>query len=203
MTTSGSDTARLRESMRAEVEKRKESLLAEARAEAACIVEEGRQAAEERREAVLRDVRAELDNLYRRSQARLKAETEKAELAVKDTVTEDVLAKVRERIAALAREDRFGDILEALLKEVIEASPPGVKILAPEAHVDRCREWLEANGHEGFEVEGAPWLRDGVAAEDPKRSFRLSNTLHGRLEKLEPLARKRTMERLFKEQTAG
>ena len=63
-------------------------------------------------------------------------------------------------------------------------------VLAPPAHADHCKQWLESHGYGHLAVEPTPSLTDGVAIQDPAKKFRFTNTLTARFNKREGALRK-------------
>jgi vacuolar-type H+-ATPase subunit E/Vma4 len=86
-----------------------------------------------------------------------------------------------------------------LLAELMEEAPDSgdLQVLAPPAHADRVSSWLSNNGRAGVGVEGSEAFKDGVAVQDPGRTFRISNTLSGRFALMEQEIRKHCMTTLF------
>ncbi len=194
---SNNSQAKFLDTLKQEAARRQEEILAEARRQADAIIEGARADAEAKRQETLAEIEAELRDIAERERALVKAETDKAAMSVEDQVAEDALAKVRQELKAVAESPRFPGILEGLLHELLQDAPPDVKVIAPEAHAGHVQDWLTENGYTGIEVEGAAWLVDGAALEDPKRSYRITNTLTGRFEKLQNQARRLCMKRLF------
>lgn len=173
-------------------------ILSEARQEADRILAEGRRAADLEYTRGVEATRAEIELADRRERQRLEAEHEKAFLAVQHTVVEEVLNRATDEIARLTQGPEFGPVLDALLDEVLEAVPGrDLMVLAPPAHVDRIRERLQALGRAELEVQPSPGPLDGVAVQDLRRTFRVSNTLSGRFEAVHDEARKLAQARLF------
>ncbi len=170
----------------------------EAMREAERIRAEGRRTAEQRYESGLASVKAELDAADRRVRHQVEVEAEKSKLAAQHQVVEEVLAQVREEVARLASSDEFGAILEALLDEVLsEVTGQDLVVLAPPSHVERLRQRLADTGRGHIEVRPYTALTDGVAVQDARRTFRISNTLAGRLSVVANDARKLCQNRLF------
>jgi hypothetical protein len=95
----------------------------------------------------------------------------------------------------------FSQVLDALLEELMAASGnlKDVVVVAPDKFVAHVREWLGSHCRTGMDVEGSAALRDGVAIQDKKRSYRISNTLRGRYGRLEQETRRVCMTGLFGE----
>lgn len=168
-----------------------------ARGEAERIVAEAEDEAARKREETLKATHAEVDELAKRSRQRADAEAAKAKLTMRHRVAEEVLATVGDEIRKLVDSDEFPKVLNALLPEVMAAKEGSVVVLAPEAHADHCRQWLAENGHDDVKVEGSGEFWDGVAIQDAKRTWRVSNTLTGRFAILEDELRKECIARLF------
>lgn len=191
-------TPALFETMAQQVAQQCEERRSDALREAERIRSEGRRIAEQRYEAGLAAVKAELDAADRRVRHQVEVEAEKSKLAAQHQVVEEVLAQVREEIKRLASSDEFGAILEALLDEVLhEVSGQDLVVLAPPDHAERLRQKLAETGRGHIEVRPFAALTDGVAVQDTRRSFRISNTLSGRLNVVANDARKLCQNRLF------
>lgn len=173
-----------------------------ARESAEGILEGTRQDCASLEEKTLASTAAEMESLAERWRQKAEAEAAKAALVVQNDAVRAVLAKVHEEIRAIAESAEFPAVLEALLSELMAIAPAGVVAHAPPAHVDSVRDWLANNGHGGVSVEGNSNLWDGVAIQDPERTFRISNTLTGRFARVEQEARKRCMMALFSKKAA-
>ncbi len=164
------------------------------------ILDETRQERAALEKETLAATAAEMEALAERWRKKADAEAAKAALVVQSDSVCAVLAKIGEEIRTIVDSDDFPEILEALLLELMAAAPAGVVAHAPPAYVDRVRDWLANNGHRDVSVEGASNMWDGVAIQDPERTFRISNTLTGRFARVEQEARKRCMMSLFGKQ---
>src|SRR5690606_38856391 len=91
----------------------------------------------------------------------------------------------------------FPALLEAMLAELMTVAEGDVVVLGPESHLDTVKNWLASNGREGVPVEASREMRDGVAVQDPQRTYRISNTLSGRFRSVREEARKQCMLGLF------
>jgi vacuolar-type H+-ATPase subunit E/Vma4 len=185
--------------MTRQVEAECASHLDKARAEAEQILADARSKAAAARDGVLASARAEVDRLDALWKQKAEGEGIRLDLAMKNDAVEAVLAEVERQVRATTEGPEFGTILERLLRELMSASESSsdVQVLAPPAHVDRVRSWLEQNGHGGVSVEGSAEFWDGVALQNPQRTFRISNTLSGRFARVEQAARKHCMTTLF------
>jgi hypothetical protein len=63
--------------------------------------------------------------------------------------------------------------------------------------------WLSGHGHAGMVVEASQEVWDGVALQDPARSYRISNTLTGRYGRVAQEARRLCMVKLFGQTSEG
>ena len=191
--------AALFETMSQQVASQCESNLSEAKREAQAIVAEARAQCAEQRETVLSVTHDELAALNERWRQKAEAEAAKAALGVKNAATQEVLRQVDGDIRSTVEGPEFEAVLDALLEELMAVEEGGddFKVLAPEAHVDRVRNWLANNGHDGVPIETSPELWDGVALQDTNRTFRISNALTGRYSRVLEEARKICMTTLF------
>ena len=173
------------ETMTRQVEAESADHLAKARADAERIMADARTAAAASREATLAASRAEVDRLDTLWKQKAQAES--------------VLAKVREDIARLASGAEFQPVLTQLLEELIPAisGEKDVELLTAETHAGQVRQWLSGHGHAGMDVKASSQFWDGVAGQNRGQTWRVSNTLRGRFERLEQTARKHCMTALF------
>lgn len=176
-----------------------EAKLSAAREQAAQLRDEARARAAKRRDDLMAAVEAEKAELDRRSKERAEAESEMVLLTTKDTVTDEILGRVKAELTAVANGPQFPAILEQLLTELLPEAPKGGVVLVPAPHEAHCREWLANNGHAGLEVQPRRDLTDGVAVQDKAQTFRVTNTLSTRFEQLEASLRKYCVTELFGE----
>lgn len=170
-----------------------------ARANAERITSESRTRADKRRADLLAAVEQEVTDLKRRSRERVEAETEMVILTTKDTVTDELLGRVRKELAGRAASTDFSDVLSAFLAELMPQAPADGVVLVPAAHEAHCRQWLADNGHGDMEVQPRKELTDGVAVQDKAQTFRITNTLSARFQQLEAQLRKYCVAELFGE----
>jgi len=175
-------------------------------------------AAREEADAIVADAKARADQAYQEGLERAKrqielddkraldlaeAEGDKLVLSGQHQVVEDVLWSVAEKLKNMAGQDDFGNIVEALLAQAVNAAHGDIVVISPPGHVDRGKQWLEQNGRGDVSVEGSDELYDGVAVQDKQKSYRITNTLSSRYEKFEPQARKIIMQKLFGGESAS
>lgn len=177
----------------------REATLSEAGRQAAQIREEARERCETRRSTVTTEVEAELESLASRGQERAEAAAEMVVKTTRDTIADEVLGTVEDALKEIAQSAEFPAILDALLAEALSGvdGSTEVVVLAPPSHVEHCKAWLAANGHEQLAVEPHAALTDGVAVQDPNRSFRVTNTLTARFNRRESALRKMCLNQLF------
>lgn len=166
--------------------KEAESILAEARAQSAA-----------QRTAMLEETQTLMEILDERWRLKGQAEAAKASLSMKSEAVEAVVQKVHEEIGAVVDGAHFEKVLDDLLVELMAVAEGDVVVLAPEAHTDHVRGWLEEHGRSGLTVEAFATLRDGVALQDPPRTYRVSNALGTRFSRVEQRARNMCMTSLF------
>ncbi len=139
--------------MSAQIAAQRNEVLQAARDEAVAIRQNAQERAEQRRKDSLAAAESELASIARRSRERVEAEAHMVTLTTKDSITNEVLGEVAAELAAIAAGPTFPAILDALLAELMAEAPSDVVVLAPPAHVDHCRRWLESNGRPGLPVE--------------------------------------------------
>lgn len=172
---------------------------AKAKAESDRILSDAHAKARASGEAALASAKTERDRLDALWKQKAEAESVRLELAMKNDAVEAVLAEVSAGIKKVTASTEFPKILEDLLTELMAASggAKDVQVLGPVAHVDQIKNWLAAHGHAGVKVEGSPEFWDGVAVQNPARTWRISNTLTGRFARVDQAVRKHCMMALF------
>jgi vacuolar-type H+-ATPase subunit E/Vma4 len=173
--------------------------LAKARAEADRILRDAQAKAAASRDAVLAAARTEIDRLDTLWKQKTEAESVRLELTMEKETVEAALAEVQSEIRKIAAGPNFGRILEQLAREVVNAvgDVKGLEALGPETQIEAVKKWFASAGHAGVSVKGTAEFWDGVALQDPQRSYRISNTLTGRFARVEQAARKHCMTALF------
>lgn len=172
-------------------------IVAQAEEQAAAIRRAAEDTAAQERASALTTLDSELAAAATRARERAEAESHMLVMTTKDSVTDEVMAEVRQRLRAIAQSGDFAPILDALLEELLHDAPEQFVVLAPPQYVEHCRQWLESQGRGGVPVESLPALRDGVAIQDPKRTWRVTNTLSSRFRQQEGSLRKYCVTRLF------
>lgn len=189
----------LLDTMAAQVEAECDEHLAAARAEADRIMAEARAKAEAAREDALANARAEKERLDALWKQKAEAESIRLELAMKNEAVEAALAEVRASIRRLVQSPEFEGVLQRLLDELMEEAggQSDIVVLGPTQQADTIKKWLADRGKQNMPVEGSDELWDGVAVQDPARTYRISNTLTGRFARVEQDARRHCMTALF------
>jgi vacuolar-type H+-ATPase subunit E/Vma4 len=183
--------------MASQVARQCEEKLTEARRDAGAAVAEARERAEQRRARALERERAEVERLNQRARELAQVLAEHEALTMQQAVADEVLAKAEIELARLVRTADFPGILEGLLAELIaEVSGDGV-VLAPAARVETCRAWLARHSRADVVVQTDPNLVDGVAYQDARRTYRITNAMSSRLHMLQNEARKTCLDALF------
>ncbi len=109
--------------MTRETARRRDEILARARAEAERIVREARQRAEAGHAAAVAAVAAELDVLAQQGRERAEAEAARCVFVMKDGVIRKALEAARKRLVELTAQPAFRPSLERLLAEAFAAVP--------------------------------------------------------------------------------
>ncbi len=187
------------ETMARQVEAECAEHLAKARAEAERILTDARAKARASTEAALASAKAERDRLDTLWKQKGEAESVRLELSMKNDIVEALLAEVSAGIRRMATSPEFTKVIDRMLAELMAAvaGTSGVQILGPPAHVELIRAWLADHGHAGVKAEGSTEFWDGVAVQDPARTWRVSNTLSGRFARVDQAVRKHCMTTLF------
>lgn len=181
------------------IERDCEEIRASAEREAHGILEEAEAQASRTRQERLDERRAEGAARLAAARDRADAESSIDQAAMRHAVANEVLDRVQEELGHTASGPDFGPILEALLAELAAAPPERFVVRAPEAHVERCGTWLEQHGFPQGRVETTPGLNDGVVLSDLAGTFRVTNSLATRFERLRTEARRICLARLYGE----
>ena len=196
----------LLETMTAQVAEQCEANRAAAQQEAEAIKAEAASQAQAKRDAVLAANGTEMNRLDERWRLMAHAEASRADLVVKNDAVQAVMQKVESEIRMIVNGSGFGGVLDSLLTSLLneyQGSDSEAILIAPEAHVAHVQQWLSANGHAGMTVEGTKEIWDGVALQDPARTYRISNTLTGRYERIGQEARRLCMVKMFGKSSEG
>ncbi len=109
--------------MTREAARRRDEIIARARAEAERIVREARQRAAAARTSAVASVAGELDILAQQGRERAEAEAARGVLVMKDAVIRKALDAARRRLDDLTAQPAFRPVLERLLAEALAAVP--------------------------------------------------------------------------------
>lgn len=191
----------LLDTMAGQVEQRCQERLVKARKEAEAIVAAAREKAAKQRSETLDRTNREMERLAERARELAALQVDLEALSMRHAVADEVLQSVHDELARIAEGPGFPAVLESLLAEVMRAAPPQAEIVAPVGRGDVCRDWLNANGHAGLPISESAALKDGVAVQDPARTFRVTNSLSARFQILENQARQVCLGTLFGEGT--
>jgi vacuolar-type H+-ATPase subunit E/Vma4 len=177
-----------------------DAAMADARQEADAIVAAAKEKADLHREETLHHTRDHIALLDKRAKLMAQSEAERAVLALRQELSNEVMTGAKTELQRIAESSDFAGIVESLLAEAMAAATGEVIVLAPADHVSLCTSWLQRNGHGSVRVEAEAGLTDGIAVQDPQRTYRITNTLSSRLRLVEGEARKRCLNRLFGEE---
>lgn len=162
-------------------ERRKEEILGQARDEAgrrvALAIEQAEAMERESREAFEREAARERD--LRMSRARQEAKA--IELRARDSLTEDILALLRERLSRVPSEARYPRVAERLYREILPEIPQGNVTLSVDANALEALAPLTADPR----IRHVPLPEEeigGVEASDEAGAIRIRNTLRARME---------------------
>ena len=169
----------------------------QAQTQADDILSEAKSQADADRTSIMEETERSIHILDERWKLMAHAEASRAELSIKNDAVEAVMDTVRAEIERLVASDEFQDVLDLLLPSLMTAAADDSVVLGPEKHIEHVKAWLSSNGHSTRDVKISSELWDGVALEDPKHTYRISNTLTGRYGRVEQQARKLCMQNLF------
>ena len=187
------------ETMARQVEAECAQHTAKAKAESDRILADAHAKARASGEAALASAKAERDRLDTLWKQKAEAESVRLELAMKNDAVEAVLAEVSASIKRTVASPQFSGVLESQLSELMSAvgTTKDIEVLAPTVHVDLVKNWLAGHGHAGLKVDGSAEFWDGVAVQNPARTWRISNTLSTRFARVDQAVRKHCMTALF------
>jgi V/A-type H+-transporting ATPase subunit E len=178
-----------------DAEARREGILGRAREEADRIAEDARRRSEALEREALAEARREAERERRIRMDRARREARALRLRATASLADAVTARLAERLARLAGEERYPRVAERLYREILPELPPGNVILRAD---ERAREALEP-------VVSDPRIRfgplpgpeiGGVEASDEEGTFVLRNTLRARFAKALPALRTEVGRRL-------
>lgn len=172
-------------------------IAADAQAEAARIAAHAQQEAEAARQRALREAEAEIATAAKRSRERVEAKAHMLVLTAKDTLASEILDRAAAELRAVASQQDFKAVIERLLAEAFVDVTGNVIVLAPTAHVDAVKAWLEANGRGETPVEASTAFDDGIAIQDAGQTYRITNTLSARFKRQEGDLRRVCLQQLF------
>ncbi len=190
----------LLDTMARQVEQRCVERLAKARETAEVLIADARRKAAEKSAETLQHTKREVEHQAERARHLASLQVELEARSMRQAVADEVLRSVEAELARIAESSVFPPILEALLEEVMTAAPFQAEVVVNAVHAERCRSWLSAHGHGAVPVVESTALRDGVAVQDVKRSYRITNSLSSRFQKLEGEARRICLQTLFGEE---
>lgn len=196
----------LLETMTAQVAEQCEANRVVAEQEAKAIQAEADSQAQAKRETLVAINAAEMDRLDERWRQMAHAEASRADLVVKNDAVQAILKKVESEIRAMVDSTAFTGVLDALLTSLLnefQGEDNEAVLIASQAHVAHVQSWLSSNGHAGISVEASTEVWDGVALQDPARTYRISNTLTGRYRRIGQDARRLCMVKLFGKTSEG
>lgn len=183
--------------MAQQAEAQRAAITAAGKSEAEGVTRNAQQEGAASRERSLRAAEAELTAAAKRGRERAEAEAHMLVLTTKDTIASEILDAAQAELGRVASGPGFVPVLERLLAEVLDGAGSDIVVLAPPAHVDAVKSWLDANGRGGLEVVPTPSLKDGVAVQDAAKTYRITNTLTARFDRQEGALRKVCLQQLF------
>jgi vacuolar-type H+-ATPase subunit E/Vma4 len=185
------------ETLERKAEAERETNLDNARQKAGRIRSEAEAEALRRREATLAEARNEAERRLEVARDHARTEAERRSGAMVHAVANEMLEEVEKALRDLVSQPAFDAVFEALLQESVAGLEGGDYVLeVPADRADPTREWLDRQGTANVEVRAKESLKDGVILSDADRTFRFTNTLSARLDRVRDTARRRCVARL-------
>jgi len=178
---------------------RREAIFCQARRQADEIFEEARRQCRERHERAIAAANEEIRRADEQTRMQREAKLERTALTLREAVAEEVLTQIHSAIADVVAGPEFPQVLEALLNDIASELHPGMRVLTTGRNVDLCRRWMVGHGFGDLRVIETAGLEDGIAVEDERRTFRVTNTLSTRFAAREAEARRICVRMLFPE----
>jgi vacuolar-type H+-ATPase subunit E/Vma4 len=178
-----------------EAEARRDGILDRAREEAERIAGDARRRSEALGREALAESRREAERERRIRMDRARREARALRLRAMASLADAVTARLVERLARLAGEDRYPLVAERLYREILPELPPGNVVLRAD---ERARQALEPGVSDPrirFGPLPGPEI-GGVEASDEEGTFVLRNTLRARFVKALPALRTEVGRRL-------
>jgi vacuolar-type H+-ATPase subunit E/Vma4 len=185
------------DTMARQVADRCQAALDAARAEAGSIVKEARERADLRRKEAVSAAQRDVSRLAERAQQLLAVEAEHESLTMEQSIADEILRSVGVELEKAAQSPKFTAIFDALLAELMADAPKDALVTVPVSFGDRTKSWLQQHGLGGVTVQESAEIRDGCSMQDAARTYRVTNALSSRLNKLQNEARKVCLNALF------
>jgi len=173
-----------------------------ARREAASIVEAARAETAKAREDALDDIQRELDDLAHAERERTAREVQRTRMFAREAIVEELLEQARQKLPHLAEGGDFQPALGVLLEEALQDMDGNCVVEVAQTHEAFCRDWLRQHGFHQAMVKVSNDVVAGVVVRDPEDTFRVTNTLASRFDKLRGDARALCLAQLAERSTA-
>lgn len=165
------------------------------------ILSKAKMQSEEQLCEALENARAKAENLKRRVKTQVKEEATDQILLLRETLVEETLAAISDSIEEIVNGPDFPHVLVTLIEETLHQIEGKAIVKVPQLHLDYCRQWLDKRNYPHVSLDPISEMRDGVIIEDPDHTFRITNTLSGRLEKSVGDIRMLCIKKFFSEET--
>ncbi|MBO8174057.1 MAG: V-type ATP synthase subunit E [Thermococcus sp.] len=194
------------EEINREAEQKIRYILSEAEKQAEEIKAEAEKRARARAEWILRKAQTQAEIEKQRIVANAKLEIRKKRLALQEELIKEVLKSLKEKLAALPKDEYFKVVSDLMLQAVKELGEDKIRVSSNEAtlqliaeKIDEIKTFLnEKTGREiSIELGDKIETIGGVLVENVDRTIRVDNTFEARIERLESELRSRIAKVLF------
>ncbi|NJE08238.1 V-type ATP synthase subunit E [Thermococcus sp. M39] len=194
------------EEINREAEQKIRYILSEAEKQAEEIKAEAEKRARAKAEWILRKAQTQAEIEKQRIVANAKLEIRKKRLALQEELINEVLKSLKERLAALPKDEYFEVVKDLMLQAVKELGEDKIRVSSNEAtlqliaeKIDEIKTFLnEKTGREmSIELGDKIETIGGVLVENADRTIRVDNTFEARIERLESELRSRIAKVLF------
>ena len=190
------DQSSLLDAMTRETDARCREHLSEAEKQADELVLQASEKCAKRRAELVESARAASAKQVKHEHERALTDAARREDALEGSIAEEIFVEVLDAIEGLTLSEEFPKILRALLDEALHGQSGELEVLAPPKNAEDCVRWLSSRGLDKVKVVADETILDGVAVQDPGRTFRLTNTLSSRCVKLKNTIRQICAEKL-------
>ncbi len=194
------------EEINREAEQKIRYILSEAEKQADEIKAKAEKRARAKAEWIIRKAQTQAEIEKQRIIANAKLEIRKKRLALQEELISEVLRSLKERLAALSKDEYFKVIMDLMLQAVRELGEEKIRVSSNETtlqlvaeKIDEIKAFLKENTGMEVSIELGDKIETigGVLVENADRTIRVDNTFEARIERLESELRSRIAKVLF------